>query len=371
VEFARRVADLHGGRVIGHRRFGTAKWIREEPGTEAVDFVTARREFYAAPSALPGVERGSLASDLRRRDFTVNTIAIDLGARGGRQGRVIDMFGGVRDLRRGRIRVLHSLSFVEDPTRILRAERFAARLGFAIEERTSELSTEAVGLLRRVSGARIRNELLAVFAEPSPDSVLAALEARGALGAIEPPMMRTAGFDRLQGALPALWDRWHRLRPDLLPEPGPNAADLLVLWLARQPRPRASAARLDLPRRLRLAVETLAAFRRGATAAASADISPSELRRALRGSTGRVLVLGWADAVDPLRANLAAYLGDISLRKPILSGSDILALGVAPGPEVGRILRAIEEAVVDGGCPDRDAELGLARALIERAEAAS
>ncbi|MBC7223147.1 MAG: CBS domain-containing protein, partial [Anaerolineae bacterium] len=173
IALARSLARSYGGRVRSHRRFGTAKWILEDPmkplqvGREAVDwtalpvrhldFVTARTEFYEHPTALPQVERSSIRQDLHRRDFTINTLAIALAP--DRFGELLDFYGGHQDLRRGIIRVLHSLSFVEDPTRMLRAVRLEQRLGFRIEERTAELIENARDLLRRTTGERIRHEL--------------------------------------------------------------------------------------------------------------------------------------------------------------------------------------------------------------------
>jgi hypothetical protein len=107
----------------------------------AIDFVTARTEFYTRPTALPEVERSSIKLDLHRRDFSVNTLAIRLD--GAHLGKLLDFYGGRRDLQQGIIRVLHSLSFIDDPTRILRAIRLEQRLGFTIEPRTAELISDA------------------------------------------------------------------------------------------------------------------------------------------------------------------------------------------------------------------------------------
>ena len=171
ITLARRLVEKVGGRVRSHGRFGTAKLILEEPRESglppALDFVTARTEFYPHPSALPQVERSSIKQDLYRRDFTINTMAISLDR--ARYGELLDFYGGERDLREGLIRILHSLSFVEDPTRMLRAVRFEQRLGFEIEERTEELLRSALDLLGRVSGDRLRHELLQILREPAPE----------------------------------------------------------------------------------------------------------------------------------------------------------------------------------------------------------
>ena len=155
IQLAQRLAERLGGRVRSHRRFGTAKWIvpddlrahRDGNGLlpASLDFVSARTEFYEHPTALPTVERSTIKQDLHRRDFTINTLAVRLDSE--RWGELLDFYGGKKDLDEGIIRVLHSLSFVEDPTRILRAARFEQRFGFTIEPRTERLIADARDLL--------------------------------------------------------------------------------------------------------------------------------------------------------------------------------------------------------------------------------
>ncbi len=169
------VQQKYGGRVVTHQRFGTAKWIlndANEPVTDSallaadnlpshLDFVTARTEFYTEPTVLPTVAQGSIKLDLHRRDFTINTLAIALTPE--RWGDLLDFYGGLADLRRGVIRVLHSLSFVDDPTRILRAVRYEQRFDFQLEARTLELLEDAEELIDRVSPARHSSRVGADF----------------------------------------------------------------------------------------------------------------------------------------------------------------------------------------------------------------
>ena len=144
---------------------------------ESLDFVTARTEFYEHPTALPTIEQSSIKQDLHRRDFTINTLAVRLNP--DRWGELLDFYGGTQDLEDGVIRVLHSLSFVEDPTRILRAARFEQRFHFRIEPRTEQLISDAVGLLERVSGERVRHELELIMAEAEPERVICRLAEMG------------------------------------------------------------------------------------------------------------------------------------------------------------------------------------------------
>src|SRR5450756_606038 len=189
IAVADRLAVLRGGRVRSHSRFGTAKVIFDDspPGTPvSLDLVTARTEFYERPTVLPQVEWSSIRQDLYRRDFTINTMAICLDRE--RYGELLDYYVGERDLQNGQVRVLHNLSFVEDPTRILRAVRFEQRLAFQIEERTAELIDDAVELLDHVTGERLRHELYLLLAEAQPEKGLERLEQFGALVHIHPDL---------------------------------------------------------------------------------------------------------------------------------------------------------------------------------------
>jgi tRNA nucleotidyltransferase (CCA-adding enzyme) len=153
-------------RIRTHRKFGTA--IILFPDGLKVDVATARLEVYDFPGALPTVERGSIKMDLYRRDFTINTIAIQLNPKA--FGELIDFFGGMKDIKEKTIRVLHNLSFVEDPTRIFRAIRFEQRLGFQIGKHTQNLMKNAVkmGFMERLSGGRILSELILILQEEDP-----------------------------------------------------------------------------------------------------------------------------------------------------------------------------------------------------------
>ncbi|HEX7555644.1 MAG TPA: hypothetical protein VF338_03390, partial [Leptolinea sp.] len=202
IGLARSLSSKFGGRVVSHSRFGTAKWqIREiaadlvlqiadsmplDPNElpDTLDFISARREFYEYPTALPTVERSSIKLDLHRRDFTINTMALRLDGR--HHGELYDYWGGLTDLKKKQIRVLHSLSFVDDPTRMLRAARFEQRFHFHIESRTLQLIKEARDLLHQVSGDRIRHEFNLIFQEDDPPAVLSRLEDLELLDAIIP-----------------------------------------------------------------------------------------------------------------------------------------------------------------------------------------
>ena len=220
---ARKLVSTYGGRIISHKQFGTAKWqidsIRSElaqrldiknpaelPGS--IDLISARVEFYDRPTALPTVERSSIKFDLHRRDFSINTMALRLD--GSYYGDLYDYWGGMNDLRQGVVRVLHSLSFVDDPTRMLRAIRFEQRFKFKIESRTLHLMKEAHDLVDHVSGDRLRHELDLILTEGDPISIFNRANSLGLLSAIHPALKWTLEDEPLLSALlnstpPEIW----------------------------------------------------------------------------------------------------------------------------------------------------------------------
>lgn len=166
IKFAQILTQRLKAKMISHRRFGTATIILEH--RNKIDIASARSETYPKPASLPQVSLGSIKDDLKRRDFTINAMAINLSRKN--FGKLIDFFGGESDLRYKRIRILHNLSFIDDPTRILRAIRFETRYNFRIEPKTLSCLKEAVklGMLKKVEPQRLRDDLILVLKEKNP-----------------------------------------------------------------------------------------------------------------------------------------------------------------------------------------------------------
>ena len=248
-----------GGRLTSHSRFGTAKWqiqsIQAELVTamnlesqtaerdlpESLDLISARTEFYNYPTALPTVERGSIKLDLHRRDFTINTLALRLDGR--HFGLLYDYWGGLIDIQRKLVRVLHSLSFVDDPTRMLRAVRFENRFDFKIEKRTLQLMTEAQDLLKQVSGDRIRHELDLILGDDNPAGALKRLQELELLTAIQADFrwesnMAASLQTALENEIPPAWSL-----PEMLGTMPINRALAYLVWL-NSPTRRNSPGRL-------------------------------------------------------------------------------------------------------------------------------
>ncbi len=169
IKFAEVLNKKLKGRLITYKAFGTATI---ELKGKRIDIVTARKESYKYPAAYPVVKPGAIKDDLFRRDFTINAMALAIDKKG--LGKLVDFYGGQKDLTKGVIRVLHDKSFMDDPTRIFRAVRFSVRFGFKIEPHTKKLMKEAVldGFLGEVNTGRIRKEIEAFLKEKNPKKCL-------------------------------------------------------------------------------------------------------------------------------------------------------------------------------------------------------
>jgi tRNA nucleotidyltransferase (CCA-adding enzyme) len=357
IALALDVADEYGGRVRSHERFGTAKWLLREvdpaalglPAAEdasmpeSLDLVSARAEFYAHPSALPEVERGNLKLDLHRRDFTINTLALSLNT--AHFGEVYDYWGGLRDLEEKQIRVMHSISFIDDPTRILRAVRLEQRLGFRIEPRTRDLIALALPLLHRVSGDRIRHELEAIFDEPTPGDALGRLRELNVLGGIYPGLEWSSLHAEHVGAARAFTpDPFWALASDGRSLPSPMNA-----WLLDHPKPvlEGVLVRLNFPRR---DAELLLVARQALDALDSlaGDAPPSRIADTLEDIPEPALVGAYVNSTGVSRERLSHYLARWRIIQPETDGETLRRRGLPPGPRYGEILRALRAARLDG-----------------------
>jgi tRNA nucleotidyltransferase (CCA-adding enzyme) len=352
--FARELALLLGANTTLHGRFGTAV-VEWEAGR--VDVAERRAESYPAQGALPQVRPGGVAEDLRRRDFTVNAIAVTVG--GPRRGELAAAEHALEDLAAGRLRVLHDESFTDDPTRLLRLARYSARLGFQAEAHTAQLAVQALaaGAMSSVSRARIGAELRLALGEADAVAALAALSSLGVLRAIDPELTFDAGLARRAlGLMPGDG------RPDLL-----LMASTLLGLAAREENPE-----LELFELLD-GLEFTAGERERVISSALASASlveqlalagrPSALYRALRGQPLEAVALAGALGERGSRAEQMAgeWLERLRRVRLTITGDDLLAAGVASGPELGRRLQAALARKLDGELPDgAQAELDAA-----------
>jgi tRNA nucleotidyltransferase (CCA-adding enzyme) len=364
IAFARELTRQVGGRIKAHERFGTAIVILPEGGK--IDVATARTEYYEYPTALPTVEHSSIKKDLYRRDFTINALAICLNSR--RFGGLIDFYGGQRDLKDKVIRVLHSLSFVEDPTRVFRAIRFAHRFGFQLSRETLALIKGAVkmDLFHRLSGQRLLNELVLLFSEPEPRHAVARMAELGLLRFIHPALTWSP---RLEILLKAVEDvvKWYRL---LYLDRKLDAWLVYFMALMEVLPPRAVS---ETVKRLGMSTRDAARIKAG-HAAANAVLrrlakrpppKPSDTYHALDGLADETLLLLMARAKpDSVKRQVSAYLTTYQRTRPLLTGADLKALGFKPGPQFKRILSRLLDARLDGDVKSEADERELVKKFV-------
>lgn len=361
--FAQTLAEKLSARVRPHLKFRTAVLIL--PTGQKIDVATARLEYYEYPAALPVVELSSLKMDLYRRDFSINTLAVHLCPPN--FGRMVDFFGGQQDLKDGVIRVLHSLSFIEDPTRIIRAIRFERRFQFRIGGQTERLIKNAVRLniFQKLSGTRIRHELRLLAEDSAPVEALVRMRDLGLLQEIHPLLHFPPSKEALLGEIERVVT-WYRLlfrreTPDLWIVyflglvSGFEAQLVLSLTSRLQFPPRRVELVESTRRQLRLTVMQLAQWSKN-------EGSPAGLHEILTPLSLEGLLYLMAKQRRPeLKKAVSHFLTHLQDVDIAISGRDLLALGLTPGPLFAAILRTVKRAVLDGRATTRDAQLDLAR----------
>jgi tRNA nucleotidyltransferase (CCA-adding enzyme) len=399
IVLAGALSRKYGGRVTTHARFGTAKWhivdirqtllenliedvvkqrasgvswasqqdLKPDDLPETIDLITARTEFYTYPSALPTVERGSIKLDLHRRDFTINTLALRLDGR--YYGDLQDYWGGLNDLNQGMVRVLHSLSFVDDPTRILRAVRFEQRFGFEIERRTLQLLHEARPLLERLSGDRIRHELDHILVEEQVCAMIARLQELNLLTAIYEDL---TWDEWLCGKILEIRQRepetyWGIKDQESLADDKTelNRRLAYLLWCMRMS---ARSARelinqLKIPRSL--ADEILAACRLWRDLPSLLNATPSQVVARLEDVPALAIYTTYIACDDErLQHLLQIFASQWQFVKPTIDGHQLRMHGLPPGPVYRHLLARLRNAWLDGDISSAEEEKELLERLL-------
>jgi tRNA nucleotidyltransferase (CCA-adding enzyme) len=355
VAFAARLAAALGGRCHSHEKFHTAVVIA---GELRVDVASARTEHYEYPAALPTVEHSSIRQDLHRRDFTINAMAVSLLPAD--FGRLLDPYGGTDDLEQGVVRVLHNLSFIEDPTRIFRAIRYENRYRFAMDAHTRELARGCVGmgLVGDLSGARVRDELVAILNEAEVTGSLQRLDQLGLAAAVHPALdcgpeaaARVARVDAVRAKRAPALPAW-RARLAVISAAIP--ADELAAWLerlrVRRRDARVVAAAAVIPARL---AEPLAAAS-----------EPAQIAELLASQPDEVAVVAAAgEGAAAIAADL--YLSTLrDVRLDIDGGTLREQLGMEESPRVGELLAELLRRRRNGQLGGREQQIAAARELL-------
>ncbi len=361
--FTQSLLKQFGGKVNTHKRFGTAKWqigdihqnllenfqeyndkdLSELP--ETLDLISARTEFYDFPTALPQVERSSIKLDLHRRDFTINTLALRLD--GNHYGELYDYWGGYEDLQAGLIKVLHSLSFVDDPTRLIRAVRFEQRFNFRIEDRTFQLMEEARDLINQVSGDRLRHELNLILSESDPKPALLRLQALNFLQQIHPYLSINAEIIEkmvkiLKTPIDPIWQFSSYNGTSRI-----NIIMAYITWFMNlKHSPRLIGKRLRTP-----AIVTESSIQAQQSLKVIhkyVNKKPSEITEYFDTLSPYVLFILYHSIDDPRITGLIdQYISHWKKVKPFTSGEDLQKLGITPGPIYKKILSRLRKAWLD------------------------
>lgn len=366
IAFADAFAKKFGCRVKSHERFGTAVIVF--PDKFKIDVATARLEYYEKPGALPTVELSSLKLDLYRRDFTINTLAAALNPKN--FGELIDFFGGQRDIKEKVVRILHNLSFVEDPTRVFRAIRFEQRYGFVMSRHTQSLIKNAVrlNLLQRISGERLLNELKAILEEENFLSAINRIKEFDLVKFIHPDV-------RLDAEEMALLERardvlsWHQL---LYMEE--KIERWLVLFLAIMDRLKEGDV-LETRQRLGIAgrhrVNVLDA--RGEAIKA---LNALQMKKVLKNSEvykilnpipmEGILYIMAKTRTDDAKKTISNFITHLKGCKTLLHGEDLKKMGVAEGPVYSQILNTLLEKRLDEKIKTKADEEKMVQEILSR-----
>lgn len=355
IGLARALAGKHGGGVTAHTKFGTAKWflpqtLKHEAGVHnTLDLITARSETYKDAAALPSVKFGSIEDDLRRRDFTINAMAIRMDE--DHFGELRDDLRGMEDLQKGIIRVLYSRSFIDDPTRMYRAVRYEVRYGFNIAQDTLALIPEARPYVEKLSPQRIRHELDLILDEPNAVSMLKRLDALDLLTTIHPALgnFGQSNLATVKSGDAVLQNRNSRWLLWLM-----HLTDQDIEFL--NDRLHFTAELLKMLRSAALLETNLPALR---------GLKPSQVVELLEGYSIKVLeVFSSALHDEKQKDTLNHYLSEWWGVKPKTTGHDLKKRGIPPGPKYNEILRRLRAGWLDGEVKTEEEEQRLLDSIL-------
>jgi tRNA nucleotidyltransferase (CCA-adding enzyme) len=361
IEFAKEFALGYGARVRSYKKFGTAVVIF--PDGFKIDVATARLEYYEYPAALPTVELSSLKLDLYRRDFTINTLAVELNP--GSFGQLIDYFGAQRDFKDKSIRVLHNYSFVEDPTRVFRAIRYEQRLGFRIGKHTYNLIVNAVkmNLLVQLSGRRLTNELKLILSEEDPAPAIRRMHEYNLLPFLHPDITYGPSLERLLAEIRSVL-AWYDLSfigngcrrwlVYLLALADPLSSERLEEFCHRMEFPPWLTSWLVEGRKETIAVGQ-GFFRKK-------SLKPSEIYHLLENLDPEWLLFIMAKTQqEGTRKAISLYFRNLKEVRPNLRGRDLKDMGITPGPIYRQILDRLLDGRLNGDLTNREEEVDFVK----------
>ncbi|MDD5006141.1 MAG: hypothetical protein PHS93_06540 [Candidatus Omnitrophica bacterium] len=366
IEFAYKLSRILDGTVVKHKAFGTAT-ITKKNGSK-IDIATSRKEFYPAPAALPVVNEGGIEDDLFRRDFSINAMACHIDFE--KFGRLVDRFNGLKDLKDGRIRCLHEESFIDDPTRIIRAVRFEQRLGFHIDKDTLRLIKQArnLGMLEKVQKHRIRDELILVFKEKNPYKVLRRLKQIYNLTFIDRHIKLNRDCKKVFFNLNKACVRFQHS----FPQRRPLDIWLMYLMFFLSPIKLRFLQRIlgkyafccgDTKRIISFNKE----FRKIDKNLSKKKLSAAGLHSILSPLSYEVILLTLAlSKRQRTKQRIQDFFVKHHHKKLTITGGDLLSLGIKPGPKFKKLFQVVLRAKINGKIHNREEELGFVKKIINK-----
>jgi tRNA nucleotidyltransferase (CCA-adding enzyme) len=354
IGLAQQWTETSRAKFLAHKRFGTAK-LRYHDFT--LDLATARKETYARPGALPTVTPGTLSDDLIRRDFSINAMAMSLATND--YGELIDPYHGRTDLERRLIRILHSRSFTDDATRILRGLCYEQRYGFQLEPETARLLQRDIPMLDTISGDRIRHELEHISEEDRPELVIKRLGDLGVLHRINPSL-------KGDGWIAEKFDQARQLEK---PTQLPSLYFCLLVYSFTAEDIEQFLVRLNIPARLSRGMRDTLRLKAMLLLLDRPSLKRSQIYHLLAEYQPlAVQVNAIATESATARRSLELFLTKLRYVRTVLDGEDLKKLGISPGPQMGKILEVLHRAKLDGEVRTRTDETKLALSLSVKLE---
>jgi len=368
ISLAQSLGKHLGGKVTAHKKFGTAKWfLPKELRTESsdtLDLISARSETYKHPAALPTVKLGSMDDDIRRRDFTVNTLAIRLD--GSHFGQLRDELHGMDDLKNDLICALHERSFIDDPTRMYRAVRYAERYGFKIAEETLAQIPEARPLVEKLSAQRIRHELDLILEEWKADSMLARLADMDLLKPIHPALIYDNSIHERLENLHTYRGLQHLSPRNITKGEQMNDSDLgWLLWLMSFSQDDITSLNERLQFTADLLASVYAVSMMFEDQSTYIGLKPSECVERLESfPVNAVEAMGYVAQDPQIKEIFDEYISRWRYVNPHTTGNDLKALGIEPGRNFAVIIRRLRNAWLNGEVSKKEEEETLLKSLI-------
>jgi tRNA nucleotidyltransferase (CCA-adding enzyme) len=342
ISLAQQIADGTQSRLTLHARFGTATIRFNE---FSIDIATARRETYTKPGALPTVQPGTIEDDLYRRDFSINAMAVSLSP--DNYGALLDIYKGKQDLDHHLIRILHSRSFVDDATRMLRACRYEQRLRFTLEHETEDLARRDASMLGTISGNRLRHELELILKEEQPEKVLKRAMELGLLTRLHHSIKGNGWLAK----------KYNRVRQITGQSNAPTLYLCLMIYTLSNDELKQFISYLNFSKNMERTLLGTLAIKARLSELVHPEMKPGDIYNLLNSYTIPAIQANSLATESPVIAShLNLYVNKLRYVKTALSGNDLIKMGISPGPQFTTIFKSLHRAKLNGDLHTREDE---------------